>query len=61
MKTILVWVLLAYFDSGHGGGPAVVDNLATRAECERLGTRWRHESHGNYYFHTCTQVRKVVP
>lgn len=60
MKVVLVWVLVAFFSSGHAGGPAVVSDLATRAECERLAKRWEAEMEYKFERYTCTQVRKVV-
>lgn len=32
-----VWVLVFYMSgSSHNGGPAVIDNIATREECVRI-------------------------
>jgi hypothetical protein len=60
-KTVLVWVLVAYFSWGNReGGPAVVTDLATREECERLAARLNAEM-SQFRFYTCTQVRKAVP
>lgn len=36
MGTMKVWVLLIYMSGVQQGGPTVVDNIASQAECERL-------------------------
>ena len=31
-----VWVLVFYMGSSYNGGPAVIDNIATKEECVRV-------------------------
>lgn len=58
IKTIVVWVLVAYTDGYNAGGPLVVDNIATKAECERLAARIKYL--GDETEAVCTQVQKVA-
>lgn len=55
-----VWVLVFFMSgSSHNGGPAVIDNIATREECVRiqqivLGARRGDDAR-------CIEIRKVRP
>lgn len=33
---ITVWILIFYMGTVSGGGPAVIDNIASKEECVRL-------------------------
>ena len=33
---MIVWVLIVFIDGFRAGGPLVIDNIASKAECERL-------------------------
>jgi hypothetical protein len=48
-----VWVLIFYVGSHMGAGPAVIDNIATMQECERI----RAEIKANVA--RCIEVRKT--
>jgi GH25 family lysozyme M1 (1,4-beta-N-acetylmuramidase) len=60
MSTIAVWVFIAYFDlTGYhaaSGGPVVIDNIATKADCMELvadigkSARWS----------ACREVKKAA-
>lgn len=63
-QTVLVWILVAFIDGYKSGAPLVIDNIATKAECERLlkvvgpsrfGSGEAKGLSGAY----CTPVRKV--
>ena len=60
--TVSVWVLVFFsgFTTYHGagGGPAVIDNIATLAECQRLQTLVR-ETMPDRMNSRCIEVRKV--
>ena len=59
MKTILVWVLVLYMsDRYNQAGVATVDNIASEAECKRLGERATKSVERGTFI--CTQVRKAV-
>jgi len=60
MTIITVWVCVIFF-AGNGTSTTTVDNIATRADCERIGKRVAAIS-GDFYVgrYTCTQVKKVV-
>lgn len=51
-----VWILILYMGGSNSGGPAVIDNIASRAECERvkavINTRYSSQ---------CIEVWKVKP
>ena len=56
MIIIKVWVAIIV-NSGAGAGTIVVDNIATRNDCERLVIRWQDKARGGG---VCTEVSKVV-
>jgi hypothetical protein len=33
---VKVWILIFYMGGTTSGGPAVIDNIATREECQRI-------------------------
>lgn len=57
MTTILVWVAILYTGDKRGAH-AVVDNIASKQECERIVVRAGQLS--GWTRGTCTQYRKVV-
>lgn len=57
--TILVWVAVIYTGDTRGGY-AVVDNIATKADCERVIARTKALTWSSYVQGQCTQYRKVV-
>ena len=61
MKTVLVWVLYLYINSpGNGtGGPVVIDNIASRAECRRTAAYLQYNSDYQSIKALCVQVTKV--
>jgi len=58
MTTILVWVLVFHMTGFREPALVSVDNISSKAECERVGERlkWSFSYHAAY---SCTQVRKV--
>lgn len=59
--TVVVWVLVTYISSASGGGPMVVDNIATRENCEALAKVIEAEDVGRWTRTKCIAVRKVAP
>jgi hypothetical protein len=53
-----VWILVFYMAGYQAGGPAVIDNISTQQECERVAAllsdlrRWSSDSR-------CIEVRKI--
>jgi hypothetical protein len=53
-----VWILVFYMAGYQAGGPAVIDNISTQQECERVAAllsdlrRWSNDSR-------CIEVRKI--
>lgn len=37
MQTVVVWVLVLTFTGFKSGGPVVIDNIASKQNCEALG------------------------
>lgn len=64
MKTFVVWVLYvsAISGNGHGTGQsaAVIDNIASRQNCQALATRIADATPGRVQT-LCVAVRKVAP
>lgn len=58
-----VWVLVIYMTGGsHGGGPAIIDNIASRDECVRAQELLVAQSQvGAWIGARCIQVGKVRP
>lgn len=54
---ITVWVLVFYLGTFQSGGPAVVDNIATQAQCEKLRDQIRAERRGGMF--VCVPVKKL--
>lgn len=53
---ILVWVCILSSQWGHNRQPVIIDNLASKADCERLIA-----SHEYYAKQSrCVQVRKYI-
>lgn len=60
---IKVWVLMMYLTSWNtyagAGGPAVIDNIASKSECERLASYYIENIPADYRKYTCVEVWKV--
>lgn len=63
---MIVWVLVVYLGAFRAGGPAVIDNIADKANCEAAGKiaveRYLKQSTANIYLeahYTCIAVRKA--
>lgn len=56
---IYVWVLVFYTSASQAGGPAVIDNIATRDECMRIRPMFDDDRTGKLA--RCIQVGKVKP
>lgn len=57
---IYVWVLVFYVSiTSNTGGPAVIDNIATREECMRIRPMFDDDRTGRQAH--CIQVGKVKP
>jgi hypothetical protein len=54
-----VWVLVFYMAGYSGGGPAVIDNIATMQECERIRTAVMEIRASQNNTARCIQVRKI--
>jgi hypothetical protein len=55
MSSISVWVLVLYIGKYNQGGPAVIDNIASRSECLRVAEAL------DQLVVRCVEVRKVMP
>lgn len=61
MKTIVVWVLVAFVGGHQKGGPLVVDNIDSQRNCRALAEQIiRAELSGYTPRAKCFAVRKVV-
>lgn len=61
MKTVIVWALLMYADGYRGGGPVVIDNIATQADCVLVARSIKEKSVGYASWSTrCIAIRKVA-
>jgi hypothetical protein len=58
MTTISVWVLFVWMYGGYGGGPTVIDNIATIQECQRVSVLIK-DIYGHKAESFCLEVRKV--
>lgn len=56
---IYVWVIVFYVSHPQAGGPAVIDNIATRDECMRIRPMFDDDRTGKPA--RCIQVGKVKP
>jgi hypothetical protein len=54
-----VWVLVFYMVGYYGGGPAVIDNIATMQECERIRTAVMEIRAAQHNTARCIEVRKT--
>jgi hypothetical protein len=59
VTTILVWVAIIY-TGDYRGSYAVVDNIATKADCQRIVDRTVTLKQAHWASGQCTQYRKVV-
>lgn len=59
MSTVVVWVLLAKFHVFNGGGPIILDNIASEANCRAVARILLTEQ--PYSQPICFPVRKVRP
>lgn len=61
MSTAYVWTLVFYMvthqHTNQSGGPAVIDNISTLQECQRIAALVL-ERRGTYYAR-CIQIEKV--
>ena len=58
--TVSVWILIIYMGNGAGGGPLVVDNIASEKDCNWLSTQidiWTPRA-DNF---RCFRVVKTMP
>lgn len=56
-----VWVLVIYMSGYNAGGPAVIDNIATKDECARVQEiLMAHNAVGANTGARCIQVGKVA-
>lgn len=54
LNTVVVWVLVLW----TGNGPVVIDNIATRQQCQAFVTAYAQASHASRSG-TCISVQKV--
>lgn len=59
MGTVTVWVLLIYMTTNAHGGPAVVDNIKSQAECERVRAEVLKLYHAEKRGTVCLRVDKA--
>lgn len=59
---VKVWVLMAFMSMydgrGGNGGPVVIDNIASKSECERVAANFAGVSHQDFMW-ACVEVWKV--
>lgn len=60
MATVKVWILVMYMTANAHGGPAVVDNIASQAECEKLRTAVLQLRHAEARSTVCLEVVKLA-
>lgn len=58
MSAQIVWVLVLYMSFGHQGGPTVIDNIASQAECERVRALLTKNVRTSDSSTLCIEVRK---
>ena len=56
--TVTVYVLVFWILTGNSGGPAVVDNIASKAACELLLTQIKDKD--RYTSGKCYAVEKII-
>lgn len=57
---IKVWILVFYMGNGiNAGGPSVIDNIATKAECQRVASEINKGPHVSNL--RCIEAWKVKP
>lgn len=65
METFVTWVLIMTFVGIKSGGPVVIDNIATKQNCEALATQiksdWIADKRFGVSTTKCIAVRKVKP
>lgn len=64
--TVKVWVLVFFLVNGNypnyaAGGPMIIDNIATKEDCLRLGTQIKEHygNSANLNKFTCFTVNKI--
>lgn len=64
MSTVSVWVLVLFMSVTQSSGSAVVDNIATKKDCEKLGKQlmmsFPVKSGNDEPRFQCLEVQKVV-
>lgn len=55
-----VWVLVIYMSSVYQGGPTVIDNIASAAECDRVRSVVVKDSRVVNNSTFCLEVRKAA-
>lgn len=56
-----VWVLVLFMGLINQGGPTVIDNIASQAECERVRAVLAKNVRTTESSTLCVEVRKVAP
>lgn len=59
-KSVKVWILVLYMSSVYQGGPTVIDNISTLAECERVRAVVTKLGHTVDSATTCIEVTKAA-
>lgn len=54
-----VWVLVFYMGAIYHGGPAVIDNIESQAECERVQAVLMKNNRSTTFGPICIEVRKA--
>ena len=66
IKTVVVWTLYIYTAYNRGGGPAIIDNISSKRNCEIVAEQIRFTNQQNRYNQydatttRCIPIRKVV-
>lgn len=60
MSAHVVWVLVLYMSFGHQGGPTVIDNIASQAECERVRALLTKNTRTVDNSTLCVEVKKAT-
>lgn len=62
---MIVWILVLIMSVNNGGGPLLIDNIASTEDCQRLANvllKANHDQFNRYYSGTqCIAVRKAAP
>jgi len=64
MGSVTVWSLILYLATAQAGGPTVIDNIVSKAECEKVGRDIKKLSGPEWMTgkpeFQCVEVKKAV-